>query len=95
MSDEEGWFLQLEPEEPAEYGPPPEDPEVCCHCGSREGVRMEPSYTAYWSPPPTRFDLALEERPLDPNRDRPYCRPCAEDHKAFWDEQWKEYYGNL
>lgn len=76
------------------YGPL-EDPEVCCHCGSREGVKMEPSYTMYEVPVPTRYDRALEELPLDPNRERPLCHPCAKDHKEYWAEMWREYYSNL
>jgi hypothetical protein len=73
----------------------PEDPEVCCQCGSREGVQMGPSYTMYEEPKPTRFEIALDERPLSPNRDRPYCRSCAKQHEEFWADQWRDYYNNV
>jgi len=71
-----------------------QDLNAFCHCGSREGVKMESSRTMYEVPVPTRFDRVLEEIPLDPNRDIPLCRDCAEEHHRHWSEMWDMYYSS-
>lgn len=56
----------------------------CSRCGSTEGVKMEPSRTMYhWE--------GKWDDPKNPNAERPYCRPCAEEHHAYWDDMWAEY----
>jgi len=50
----------------------------CAHCGSKEGVELESSRTAY----PKK-----EEEP-DPNAPIPLCRKCAKEHHEYWNEMW-------
>jgi hypothetical protein len=57
----------------------------CEHCGSIWGVKLEPSYTAYY------WDGVGE----DPNREVMLCRACAEYHRDYWQERWDEYYAGL
>lgn len=70
-----------------DLGPPVEivvevDHNVCEHCECREGVRAESARTLYewngWG--------------INPNRDVYLCRQCAEEHHAYWDDMWAEYY---
>lgn len=47
-------------------------------CDTTEGVQMESARTAYhW-----------DGKGDNPNAPIPYCRPCADDHHAYWDDQW-------
>ncbi len=62
--------------------------QTCLRCGSTVGVNLESSRTQY------NFEGELGS-PEDPNRPVPLCRTCAEDHHAYWDEMWAEYYGGL
>lgn len=58
--------------------------EACIRCGTHEGVQMEPSRTAY----------SWDGRGKDPNENVPFCRDCAEEHHAYWDEMWNDYYSS-
>jgi hypothetical protein len=61
---------------------PSTDPCVCERCEATEGVKTHSSRTAYhWN-----------GEGEDPNRDVNLCAPCAEEHHAYWDERWAEYY---
>jgi hypothetical protein len=60
-------------------------PLICAQCGTNKHVRLEPSRTQY------HWDGEGE----DPNADVPLCPPCAEEHRAYWNERWEEYYGGL
>jgi len=74
----------------------------CDACGSTDGVKLEDSRTAYEPKDLTRYDRLQADDPLNPpshlerfvaaNPRIPYCRRCAEEHHAFWDEQWAELY---
>ena len=57
---------------------------ACVDCGSKEGVEMECSRTAY------HYE-GESGGPDDPNRSRPFCRACAVEHHAYWDEMWAEH----
>ena len=62
----------------AEKGTGVAEPFVCANCGSTTGVELESSRTAY----------AWDGQGVDPNANVPLCRPCAEQHHEYWDEQW-------
>lgn len=54
-------------------------PDSCEECGEREGVAFESSRTMYdW-----------DGVGVDPNRPIKFCRSCAADHHAYWDERWQ------
>lgn len=57
----------------------------CEHCHSLLGLRLETSDTSY------HWDGAWDD-PLDPNRERLFCRSCAVDHHEYWKEMWDDYY---
>lgn len=69
----------------------------CYGCGTVEGVALESSRTAYPfdGKPLYLTDVLKDPRLLtasrDPNKPVWLCRPCAEEHHAFWDEQWADY----
>ena len=82
-------------------------PLVCEHCGASEGVLWEDSRTAYHTPKVRDQPHSIWRQllinvgcgdefvdPEDEHRNRPqaYCRDCAEEHHAYWDDMWDEYY---
>ena len=54
-------------------------------CDSKKDVEWVASRTFYvWD---------IDEEPdEDPNRDCFLCPSCAEEHHAYWDEMWSDYY---
>lgn len=66
--------------EKVDKAPMPEKPK-CAHCGSTEGVKLEPGRTQY----------CWDGQGNDPNGPTPYCRKCAEMYHKHWDEMWEEY----
>jgi hypothetical protein len=50
----------------------------CLVCGTAEGVRNRPSFTAYY----------WDGKGQNPNRDVPLCEPDFEDHAAHWADMW-------
>ena len=83
-------------------------PPVCGNCGASEGVQWESSDTAYHTP--TIYDqphsvwrqllINCGVYYLDPedayaNCPIAYCRECALEHHAYWNEMWDEYYAGM
>lgn len=60
----------------------------CARCGNTIGVLLEDSRTMYL------FDGELGSSD-DPNKPIPFCRPCASDHHAYWDDVWNDYHRGL
>ena len=57
----------------------------CEGCGSSSQVKAVSSCTAYY------WDGTGE----NPNKDRYLCPACADEHFAYWEEMWNEYYQGL
>ena len=54
----------------------------CEACGSFRGLAKRPSRTMYpW-----------DGKGKNPNAARLLCLPCTDEHNAFWDEMWADYY---
>jgi hypothetical protein len=75
----------------------------CKCCGATEGVELEESRTCYDRQPSKRNQwqmILLDDpqnppKPPDPNAPVPLCRDCAEEHHAYWNEMWSNYYSDL
>lgn len=78
----------------------PEGPEVfpdghCEHCGCPYGVFLEDSRTMYERRQPTRYEVIAGIQIPNPNAPLGLCRECADEHHAFWDDMWRDYYSSI